>query len=326
MSSLPLPGNIPFHLVEPELAETAINEKWHALGGLPGASVTASGPPGLIVSPGGHFRRYVNGAIYRGRPGVFYVNERANQIYSAEGGPGGSLGWPTSDDVPDAADPGAGVTRFENGAIYWWPDAGAFVMREIVLRYVGFHCFGETDESSAADEPYMTFGIVPAITDLKNTVPTRIYEDVNAGDSHADAIELYRGLPFGLALSTTLAEHDHGDPNKFRENVKAGVEKSSEKIDEAITKGGSAAGAVIGPIVGILLAIAGPTLTDIINGVLGTEDDFIGTVTTVLTPKQMMQLTDSPLRDFHGIMAHLESPLISGEGSSYKAYFDIQRA
>ncbi len=325
MSSLPLPGNIPFHLVEPELAEADINDKWNRLGGLPGASVTASGPLGLVASPGGHFRPYVNGAIYRGRPGVFYVNERANQVYSSDGGPGGSLGWPTSDDVPDPAEPGAGVTRFEKGAIYWWPDAGAFIMREIVLRYVGFHCFGETDEPSASDEPYFTFGVVPAITDLRSAVPTRIYEDVNAGESRAEVLELYQGLPFGVVLSTTLAEHDHGDPNKFRENVKGGVEKSSEKIDEAISKG-SAAGAVIGPIVGILLAIAAPTLTDLINGLLGTEDDFIGTVTMVITPKQLMQLTDSPLRDFHGIMAHLESPLISGEGSSYKAYFDIQRA
>lgn len=325
MSTLPPLGGVPLHLVEREVAETTINEKWNQLGGLPGVSVTASGPPGLVVSPGGHFRPYVNGAIYRGRSGVaFYVNEIANRRYTALGGPGSFLGWPTSDDVPDPEVAGSGLTNFENGTIYWWPDIGAFEMHEVVLRYVGFHCFGETDEISASDEPYITFGVVPILTDKIATVPTKIYEDVNAGQSRGDQIELYRGLPFGLALSVTLAEHDEGDPNKFREHVKGGVEKTGEKIDEAITKA-PAVGSVLGPIVGIALAIAGPTLTDLVNGLLGTGDDHIGTTHMVLTVKDMLQLANSDRRDFEGIMAHLESPLISGDGASYKIYFDFGR-
>ena len=37
----------------------------------------------------------------------------------------------------------------------------------------------------------------------------------------------------------------------------------------------------------------------------------------------MLRLTRVGQQDFHGVQAHLESPLISGDGGSYKAYFDI---
>ena len=53
-------------------------------------------------------------------------------------------------------------------------------MQEVSLRYVGFHCFGETDESSASDEPYFTFGVVPTLVALKKTKQTDVYTDVDA--------------------------------------------------------------------------------------------------------------------------------------------------
>ena len=73
----------------------------------------------------------------------------------------------------------------------------------------------------------------------------------------------------------------------------------------------------------VVLVIALPAITDGVNELLGSEDDVIGTVELGLTPKDMLRLTRVGQQDFHGVQAHLESPLISGDGGSYKAYFDI---
>ena len=62
--------------------------------------------------------------------------------------------------------------------------------REIALRFVGFHCFGETDELSASDEPYFTFGVLPAVIERKDPAHG-IHENVDAGESVAKVLELF---------------------------------------------------------------------------------------------------------------------------------------
>ena len=85
--------------------------------------------------------------------------------------------------------------------------------RGIALRFVGFHCFGETDEFSPHDEPYFTFGVLPSVIEGKQTVQTLPpYEDPDAGDSVADVVELYRGLPLGAVVSVTLATRSRAHP------------------------------------------------------------------------------------------------------------------
>jgi hypothetical protein len=228
-----------------------------------------------------------------------------------------------SDDIPDPAEPGSGVTRFQNGAIYWWPDIGSIEMRPVSLRYLGIHCFGETNELSASDEPYVTFGVVPMVTKLGRTLQTRIYEGVDAGESCSDDLELYRGLPFGIALSITLAEHDEGDPNKYKEEVSNVVDKVCDRVAEALTAV-PVVGTALGVIGGIALALASPSISNAVNAILGTDDDQIAAVTMTITPKDMMRLTRAARQNFEGIMAHLESPLLSGEGASYKMYFVVE--
>jgi hypothetical protein len=306
------------------LAERAISSKWQSLTGLPGKPLHP-GRAGLIEITDGFRRHYARGSIYRRNQGQpFFVEQTTDQRYDQLGGPRSFLGFPVSDFEKDPGQPDSGVTRFENGAIYFWPDLGALEMRQIALRYVGFHCFGETDELSAADEPYFTFGVVPILVERRNPTPqTQIYTDVDAGESRADLIELYRGLPFGAVISITLVEHDEGNPEKYRENVDRAVERTADRVVEGL-------GAV--PVVGIFLSvlaevafvIALPAITDALNKTLGTEDDHLGTVGLATSPKDMMRLTRVQRQDFHGIQAHLESPLISGGGASYKAYFDVE--
>jgi hypothetical protein len=201
----------------------------------------------------------------------------------------------------------------------------ARVMREVAVRYLGFHCFGETDEFSGSDEPYFTFGVVPTDARRGGAPQTRVYEDVDAGNTRADLIELYHGLPLGAAISVTLSEHDEGNPEEYRENVGRAVERSSDRVIEGLAHI---------PIFGVPLAVLGevaaivalPAITDAVNDLLGTGDDIIGTVGLVLSPEDMVRLSRSGRQDFFGIKAHLETPLISGDGSSYKAYFDVVEA
>jgi len=195
---------------------------------------------------------------------------------------------------------------------------------EIALRYVGFHCFGETDEASSSDEVYFTFGVVPNLVELQGTYQTRIISDVDAGESHSEMypMEIYSGLPLGAAVSITLVEHDEGDPDKYKAIVKKGVDKGADEAQKAIASIPTV-GVYLGFLAMLVLEVVKPALTDAINELIGTADDVIGTVPLALTPKDMLRLTRQGPQDFFGIMAHVESPLISGQGGSYKAYFDV---
>lgn len=171
-----------------------------------------------------------------------------------------------------AIDPGAGVTTFQNGAIYWWPDLDPVEMRPVVLRYVGFHCFGETDDFSGADEPYFTFGVVPMRTDQGPPDPpqTRIYTDVDGSESRNDNIELYRGLPLGVVLLITFSEHDEGDPEKYKDEVQAVVDRVVDRVAEALTAI-PAIGMPLGAIGAIGLALASPSISEQCQTALGKD-------------------------------------------------------
>jgi hypothetical protein len=307
----------------------AIAEKHEALGGEPGEPKVASDVEGLISIRGGFFREFKHGTIFfHSAVGkAFYVG-RASQRYNQLGGPNGFLGWPVSDALPDRLDPGAGVTKFQNGAIYWWPDVDPIEMRPVVLRYVGFHCFGETDEFSGSDEPYFTFGVVPMRTDQGPPDPpqTRIYTDVDGGESRTDNIELYHGLPFGLVLLITFSEHDEGNPEEYKEQVQAVVDRVLDRVAEALTTV-PVIGLPLGFIGAFGLALASPSITDAVNKLLGTDDEHFPPAQLTITGKDMMRLTRADLQIFDGgIQAHLESPLLSGDGGSYKVYFTIETA
>lgn len=56
---------------------------------------------------------------------------------------------------------------------------------------------------------------------------------------------------------------------------------------------------------------------------LGTEDDHIGTVDVILSIKDLLRLTREAPHEVEGTLAHIESPLISGDGADYKAYFEV---
>ena len=85
-----------------------------------------------------------------------------------------------------------------------------------------------------------------------------------------------------------------------------------------------AAGPAFAFIAQVAFFVAGPDLKRRENELLGTDDDHVGSVDVVLSTKDLVQLTRTLSPSFEGIFAQFESPLISGDGASYKAYFEVQ--
>jgi LGFP repeat len=305
-------------------AEATITGKWNRLGGAPGPSRSAPGPEGLVAVNGGFYRDYANGAIYT-KPGVgtFWVHGDIGNHYRELGGPESWLGWPTSDEEPFD---GGRVSNFQNGAIYWWQDTGPIALGDVKVRYRGLVCFGETDwdqgDVPPEDEPYV---LLPAVPAIDPSARSQVYKGVDAGESRGDLIDLYEGRPYGVAVVPVLMEHDFGDPNAYLADVQKGVDVVMDGIEyvvKLIPYGGPAIASAIKPY----LDDAAPGIAKAINDLFDFGDDVVGVVSVVISPKQLVVHAVGPSTNFKGIDYKIESPLISGQGASYKVYFDVVQA
>jgi hypothetical protein len=241
------------------------------------------------------------------------------------------LGYPTTGEVDFTE--GGRVSLFEHGAIYWWPDTGPIDLGDVVVRYRGMNCFGETDNDqlSTADEPYCVIGVVRA-DGTSTALTTPIEEDVDGGDTRPNpGMEVYRGAPHGVTLATTLMEHDFGDPDHYRKLVDTAVSKGADQVSKGVEAAttqlaGPAVAAVASMAASAILAAVGPDIAEAINSLLDTGDDRIGVATTVLSAKALCTLVAAPLQQERNVVFHVATDLISGQGASYKAYYDVVRA
>ena len=233
------------------------------------------------------------------------------------------LGMPTSDELN--FDENGKVRFFLGGAVYFWGDTGAMAVpnNTIAVRYSGLNCFGKSD-GPGDDEPYFQFGVIaPGFTDAPKT---RIFEDVSAGSNVPDSLPLFRGAPLGIAIDVTLFEHDLGKPDKYKSLVERAVNEAGPRVTEALTLV-PAVGQVLSIGARVALEIFHGDIVDALNGLLGTDDDRLGHQLIHLTPKQMIVLaTQTPINDLGGVRFKLQTGLFDGDGSSYKACFDIAPA
>ena len=78
--------------------------------------------------------------------------------------------------------------------------------------------------------------------------------------------------------------------------------------------------AIAGPALGALM----PSIGGAVNDLFDWGDDRIGSGTTTLSARQMVLLAArTGNSNFNGIGFKAESPLISGSGASYKAYYGL---
>jgi hypothetical protein len=288
-------------------------------GGLLGYPTTdeLTTPDGL-----GRYNHFERGSIYwTYRTGAHEVHGAIRDKWASLGWERSWLGFPTSNEMPFAQD--GRVSLFENGAIYWWPDTGAIPLGNIVVRYRGLYCFGESEELSSADEPYVVFGVVPSPPTPPSQVRTQIYDDVDSGNARPDNMELYRGVPCGMVLAIAMCEHDDGDPNAYLDQVKQGV----GLVGKAVSTGcGALFGPEAAPVCESIWNQVAPTIVSAVNGALGTGDDLIAKTFWNLTAKEMVTQVGLPLMNWWGIQYHRETELLSDGDASYKAYFSIEHA
>ncbi len=297
------------------------DDKHAQLGGAPGARLTDGAPEPTGT---GSRLRYQHGTIYRRADGgCAYVYGAIGARYDELCAGASWLGMPVTDEEPFSE--GGRATRFENGAIYWWPDTGAIDLNHVVVHYTGLYAFAETDYDrvgTSADEPYLTLGVVtPSVT--APAVRTKVYDDVDAGDSRPDLVELYRGLPEGMVVSVLLLESDEGDADKYRAAVTEGVAQASKALVDVI-KGWEVYGRFVAPVAEELLKAIGPDIVDAINALIGSSDDVLGNTAVTLSAKQMVVLAArTPQQDHWGIGWKAETRGMTGQGGEYKAYFSL---
>jgi len=267
----------------------------------------------------GRYNHFERGSIYWSyKTGAREVHGAIRDRWAVLGWEQSWLGFPQSDEFAFVENGRASV--FEHGTVYWWPDTGAIDLGNVSVRYKGLYCFGETDEVSESDEPYVVFGTIGVPPGQPSSLRSQVYEDVDAGNERPDNLPIFVGTPGGLALSLTLCEHDEGDPNKYLGQV----QQAMDLVGKGVAAG---AAALFGPEAAPVLEGAwksiSPTLAEGVNKVLGTDDDIIAKWSTGLTAKQMILLARMPTTAFWGIQYHIESDLLSDGESSYKVYFDI---
>jgi hypothetical protein len=303
----------------------AIRDKWLALGGprsFLGQPLTdeLAAPDGV-----GRFNRFEGGVIYfTPATGAQEVHGAILEKWASLGLERSFLGYPTSDETdfpPDGS--GGRVNTFQHGAIYFWPDTGAIALNEVAVHYTGLNCFGETDndQGSNSDEPYVVIGV--AVPEGDRTVRTPILEDVDAGESRPDVIEVFRGPPRGLTLRVAMMEHDDDDPDRYTDAMRGAAAAAAGAIADLL-KRIPKIGPVVGTAAGPLLAAVAPKFADAFRDLLDLGDDNLGNDTIALSAKDMVVLASRPdLFRERDVGFKLVTKLFDGEGSSYKVYFNL---
>ena len=120
------------------------------------------------------------------------------------------------------------------------PDTGPIPLGDVIVRYTGLACFGETmvtEALSSSDEPYVIFCTTPAVPVTPSTVRTRIhggdddeYGGADQGDSRLDNIELYRGLPHGLSLTRCSVSTIPCNPDALRDKIRNAFEGGVDAV------------------------------------------------------------------------------------------------
>lgn len=250
--------------------------------------------------------------------GTYLLSGRFLLAWQALGEDSSFLGLPTSDrtDYPQ----GGRAQTFFGGIMIDWDDLGIVSLRTISVYFKGFICYGETSDGlSNSDEPYFLF-VSASGTDIRASA-TRIHEDVDAGDVRAEDILLWRGPPDGVEFALLLMEHDHGNPESYRHWLQDWT---------TAAYAGTAAGlaTLSGPATALAFAAslgsAIPEITSAMGSALGLDDDLVAEARMVLTPHDLVRIgRDVQPWSERGIICNLLSPLMSGDGASYRACFSV---
>jgi hypothetical protein len=246
---------------------------------------------------------------------------------NAEAGANGRMGVPINEERSE--DGGLIFQDFERGSI-WFVDGVAEVIIGLVIEFTGFHCFGE-QQGPGSDEPYFHVSVVPINPPVEN--PKAIddglwftmlpadgrvsYENIDSHDTQPDLVPVFIGRAAPLVLKTFEFEHDNGDPNAFRQQIKDAV-----ALAGAITAAFVPAASVVA-----LNPEAQNLVADVINRIVDSDDDFIGQTQVLFNSRrEIRDILNTPTHEeFPGVPLHKDSGLITDGDASYKSYYRLRR-
>src|SRR3990170_2029056 len=180
------------------------------------------------------------------------------------------------------------------------------------VDWAGAYCEEET-WGLGADEVYVIFTMLQAFR-KPWTLRSNIEEDWDSGDDWGPfpAMSLFgeKGTeqPAETAFTATVMEHDYGDPDKYRDEIHAIA--TAAQAYAAYKKI---------PIPDVAVEI----VTDIINGLLDTGDDHLGTQTVVIGPATMMWLAQQPLTHFLIQLNYHFFSTHTGGGAIYHVFYQV---
>ncbi|NUW34582.1 hypothetical protein HTZ77_24550 [Nonomuraea sp. SMC257] len=245
-----------------------------------------------------------------------------NRAWQHNGGRLGPLGLPTS----EVQSVNGGIKQFFQGGEI------AIIAQELkvtqtrvsTIRFKGIHCFG-TSAGPGADEPYVVCAVyAPHKRERAQVIKIPMsgsYENFSSGTQQADVIDVWhREPPTDVAVACYLMEHDSGDEEEVKNNIKTAVEKGITTVEAAIA-------AVGGPfsLPEEWISMLTVPMSAGITALLGLGDDVIGFQTLDFKFVELNQLAETPLppHNFGAISFTHETPLITDGGASYKCYFEV---
>jgi hypothetical protein len=187
----------------------------------------------------------------------------------------------------------------------------------VEIYFVGFKCWGESDELSSSDEPYF---LVSHASPGHATTANYKFDNVDKNDEVISPKLLATGLPVMTGiLHVAVMENDEGSPSEARKKVQQAMEdvaKAGQQAaaiydmsaaaagnDGALTPWADLAGLVVGGPIGTLVARG-------LVGGLGLADDFVGERGATLFDKKIGYATPPTIGT------------AGGEGYTHKFWID----
>ncbi|HEX7425796.1 MAG TPA: hypothetical protein VF328_02060 [Mycobacterium sp.] len=116
-----------------------------------------------------------------------------------------------------------------------------------------------------------------------------------------------------------LCEHGSGNPDALRDKIRNAFEGGVDAVRAPHQRAGGTVDAGFYPA---LAGWVGPKIA----ATIPSDSEFIGQVTFPVTAKTLVTMAIAAPKDFRAIQWDVDSPLISGEGGSYKVYLSVEAA
>jgi hypothetical protein len=218
----------------------------------------------------------------------------------AEGGPSSSLGLPIDSQISAFCDQQGNVCSQFRGGTIKLNDNGDVNITDVRRVTLTLEAIGLLQRQEDGDEIYGTLTVyLGSMGFMKEfVVPEVVLGPSGNNRIQQYSMKIYEGPPADVCIALNLVEHDSGDRNAIRKEVRARVAQIFNESRD-LAAGGAGGGALQSvaaalkgesssedSLTGWLVGAAG----DLVNNVLGMGDDPYNTIGINISAEQMMNI------------------------------------